>query len=87
MSGDSDRQRGHRLNRVAVQWALFLALGIVAVAYFVMPVRAAALPGWSAEFWATEGGEALMPNGGLPENTFSLKGSSAAIEEVRGDCR
>ena len=84
MSGDSDRQRGLRLNRVAVQWALFLALGIVAIAYFVMPVRAAAMPGWSVELWATEGGEAPVANGGLPENTFPLKGSSAAIEEVRG---
>ena len=70
-----------------MQWALFLALGIVAIAYFVMPVRAAAMPGWSAELWGTEGGEALVPNGGLPGNTFSLKGSSAAIKEVRGACR
>jgi hypothetical protein len=60
MSGDSDRQKGQRLNRVAVQWVLLLALGIIAVAYFVMPVRAAALPAWSAERWATEGGEQVV---------------------------
>jgi hypothetical protein len=28
----------------------------------------------------------LMPNGGLPENTFSLAGASAAIAEVRAAC-
>lgn len=28
----------------------------------------------------------LMPNGGLSENTFSLKGSSAAIAEMRKSC-
>lgn len=170
------------MNKVAVQWALFLALGIVAIAYFVMPIRAAAMPAWSAELWATEAGErlvavaysrtpgdaeelvpslaimcgkplslrydagpdegqpvdrtgqvaifefgfgaqrferelqyeamdgdwavtlaaadeilraieagsevtVLMPNGGLPENSFSLQGSRAAIQEVRGSCR
>lgn len=38
---------------------------------------------------AIEGGSevtVLMPTGGLPENTFSLKGSSAAIKEVRSAC-
>ncbi len=168
------------MNRVAVQWALFLALAVVAVAYFVMPVRAQVSPGWSSELWTTERGEelvavvysqppaddvltpaitimcgeplwlrydpgpeegqpvdwtgqtatfefgfgdtrierelqyeamdgnwttqlasadeilkaieagsevtVLMSNGGLPENTFSLKGSSAAIKDVRGAC-
>ena len=29
----------------------------------------------------------LMPNGGLGENRFSLKGSSAAIAEMRKSCR
>jgi hypothetical protein len=164
-----------------VQWALVIALGVVAVAYFIMPSRAQELPGWAAELWATEGGESLvavaysreasgdelvpaltvtcgnplslrydpgaaegepvdwtgqtatfafdfgdsrierellfeamdanwstrlpagdrlltaleagaevtilMPGGGLPEVTFSLRGSTAAIAEVRGWCR
>jgi hypothetical protein len=169
------------VNRVAVQWALFMALAVVAVVYFVMPVRAQMSLGWSSELWATEGGEqlvavvysqppgddlltpaltimcgdplwlrydpgpgkgesvdwsgqaatfefgfgdarierelqyeamdgnwtteladgdavlaaiesgsevtVLMANGGLPENTFSLRGSTAAIKDVRGACR
>jgi hypothetical protein len=170
-----------RFNGTAARWTLIVALGVIAIAYFVMPSRGQGLPGWAAELWATEGGEelvavaysrepadnelvpaltimcgsplwlrydpgpeqgatvdwtgqtanfefgfgdrtverelryeamdgnwttqlgagdellaaieagadvvVLMANGGLPETTFSLRGSSAAIKEVRGSCR
>lgn len=48
------------MNRVAVQWALFLALAVVAVAYFVMPVQSEEACGrWKAELHDQEGGAVL----------------------------
>jgi hypothetical protein len=41
-----------RANRTAIQWALVVALGIIAVAYYVMPVRAELnCPVASFELW------------------------------------
>jgi hypothetical protein len=180
-TGRNSVARSGGFNRRAMQWAIVVALGFVAVAYFIMPSRAQEKPDWSAELWSTEGGEqlvavayvrepqgeelvpaltvvcgsplwlrydpgpgegetidwsgqtatfeftvgdkhierelqfeemdanwsteltsgdellaaieagsevtVLMPNGGLPEHTFSLRGSSAAIRDVRNACR
>jgi hypothetical protein len=48
------------INTVALRWALFVALGVVAVAYFVMPVRAQeACETWVAEVMEDEGGSVL----------------------------
>lgn len=51
---------GSGFNKTALQWAFLIALGIVAIAYFVMPTRAGDRPAWSAELWALEEGEALV---------------------------
>lgn len=53
------KPRGGGFSRIAVQWAFLIALGVVAIAYFVMPTRAAG-PAWNAELWAMEEGEALV---------------------------
>jgi hypothetical protein len=48
------------LTRTAVQWALVLALAVVAVIYFVTPNRATeACETWIAEVWEEEGGSVL----------------------------
>jgi hypothetical protein len=60
MSADSDPQRNSKSHWVTIQWAFLIALGIVAVAYFAMPVRAASQPAWAAELWTTERGEELV---------------------------
>jgi hypothetical protein len=56
---DAVARRGTR-SSAAVRWALFLALGVIAVAYFVMPLRAEeSCESWTAEVMEDEGGEVL----------------------------
>lgn len=50
---------GGGFRKIAMQWAFLIALGVVAIAYFVMPSRAAVRPAWSAELGALEEGEGL----------------------------
>lgn len=52
--------RGGSKPERAVQWFVVAVLAAVALAYFGMPARSQDQPGWSAELWATEGGEELV---------------------------
>lgn len=49
-----------KTGRSAMRWALLAALGVVAIAYYVMPSRAENSGGWTAELWTLEEGEALV---------------------------
>lgn len=53
------QSRGARIGNT-VKWLAIVALGLIALAYFGMPVRSQERPGWQAELWALGSGERLV---------------------------